>query len=76
MHIIEIDIQAERDRIKNVDYTQEEESALLELCKLFETGKFEEARTFVSSWNKEWLEYIITGIWDILNNPDYKVIDE
>ena len=76
MRIIEIDMKAERDRIKNVDYTQEEKSALFELCELFEAGKFKEARTFISSWDKEWLEYIVTDIWYILNDPDYKVIDE
>ena len=80
MHIIEIDMEAERKRIQDVEYSSEERVALFRLCELFEVGDFDGARTFISSWDKEWLEYIASEIWYILNadklNPDYKVMKD
>lgn len=74
---IEIDMEVERSRINNVEYTPEEKLALLRLCELFEAGEFEGARTLISYWDESWLEYINVEMWDILNesklNSDYKI---
>lgn len=73
---LEIDIEAERKRIKYVEYTREEKLALLKLCDFFEVGMFQEARTYISHWDKEWHEYINVEMWNVLMDESWEIAIE
>ena len=70
--LVEVDVDAERKRIRRVRYTKAERANLLKLCDLFEAGKFQECLTFIQTWERSKRDFIGFDIGKVLLEMGYE----